>query len=87
MSSREFSSPYCSAFGPYYVAVFSFQNFCMALSSNVSQLVSMIPFAELLCQTAFSAQLMQLQAMAGKGKSWETNIFMSHDEQTLRASD
>lgn len=73
MASREFSSPYSSAFGAFSVAVFRI--FCMALSSTVSQLVSVIPFAELLCQTAVSAQLMGLQAVAGGGKIWETNIF------------
>lgn len=75
MASREFSSPYSSAFGAFSVAVFSLQDFCMALSSTVSQLVSVIRFAELLCQTAVSAQLMGLQAVAGGGKIWETNIF------------
>lgn len=69
MAPREFSSPYSSAFGPYPVAVFSLQDFCMALGSTVSQLVSVIPFAELPCQTAISAQLMGLQAMAGGGRS------------------
>lgn len=73
MAPREFSSPKSSAFGPY--SVFSVQDFCIALSSMVSQLVSVIPFAELRCQTAVSAQLMGLQAMAGGRKIWETNIF------------
>lgn len=68
MAPREFSYPYSSAFGAYSVIVFSLQDFCMALSSTVSQLVSVNPFAELLCQTAVLAQLMGLQAMAGGGK-------------------
>lgn len=69
MPPREFLPPYNSAFGAYSVAVFCLQDFCMALSSTVSQLVSVIPFAELLCLTAVSAQLMGLQAMAEGGKS------------------
>lgn len=67
MASREFSSPYCSAFGPYYVAVFSLQNFCMALSSNVSQLVSMILF----CRTALPNSFLS-SANAAASYGWET---------------
>lgn len=56
----------------------------MALSSMVSQLVSVIPFAELLCQTAASAQLMGLQAMAEGGEDLgDKHLQMSHGQQTL----
>lgn len=86
MALREFPSQYTSAFSPYYVPFFSFQDFCIAVCSAVAHFFQWSLLQSCSAKTYLTTASGATGCGTQEGRGGDKHLQMNREQQTLRTS-